>query len=465
MSQVGTETDPLRVAIIGSGPAGFYTVSNLLRHRDVVVEMDMYDRLPTPYGLVRAGVAPDHQKYKTVTRAYDKSAQVSNFHFFGGVEYGTHIHLEDLKRHYHQVVFTTGSPSDRNLGIPGESLAGSHSATDFVAWYNGHPDYVDYRFDLSQENVAIVGLGNVAIDVARILCKTYEELAQTDIADHALAALKDSRVKNIIILGRRGPVQAAFTPPEIKEMGELIDADVTVPVDEATLDKYSEKQLAEASDKNIRKNVDIIDDFAGRELTDKSRHLTIRFLVSPKELIDDGNGAVKAIRIVRNEPYLSDDGTVRPRATETEEVIPVGLVFRSVGYHGIALPEVPFNESRGTIRHEQGRILNDDDSPVVGLYTAGWIKRGPTGVIGTNKTDARQTVDCMIEDLAKGQHLEPQAPDTESLLAFIKERQPDYFSYQDWADIDEVEVARGQESGRPRVKFTDVASMLTVLNR
>ena len=253
MAAVGTQENPLRVAIIGSGPSGFYTVSNLLKQSDLVVEMDMFDRLPTPYGLVRAGVAPDHQKDKSVTRAYEKSAAHPGFRFFGNVEYGTHIHMTDLKAHYHQVMFTTGSPFDRNLGIPGEDLLGSHSATEFVAWYNGHPDFADLEFDLSQENVAVVGMGNVAMDVARILCKTTDELATTDIAEHALEALKASQVKNVYILGRRGPAQAAFTPPEIKEMGEFEDADVIVLSDEAALDDASQRALAEGGDKNAQK--------------------------------------------------------------------------------------------------------------------------------------------------------------------------------------------------------------------
>ncbi len=300
MSKVGSESNPLRVAIIGSGPAGFYTVSNFLKQTDLTVEMDMFERLPTPFGLVRAGVAPDHQKYKTVTRAYDKSAQHSSFRFFGNVEYGTDITLDDLKAHYHQIMFATGAPSDRNLGIPGEELTGSHSATDFVAWYNGHPDCTDFEFDLSQESVAVIGLGNVAIDVARILCKTDEELAKTDMADYALDALRKSKVKNVYVLGRRGPAQAAFTPPEIKEMGELDDADVFVPVGEATLDPASLAELDASGDKNVKKNVAVIEEFAQRTEQDKSRHLTIRFLVSPTELMGE-NGTVSAIKIVKNE--------------------------------------------------------------------------------------------------------------------------------------------------------------------
>ena len=221
MDEIGSTKNPLRVAIIGSGPAGFYTVSNFLKNKELVVEFDMYDRLPTPFGLVRAGVAPDHQKDKSVQKAYDKNAQLPNFRFFGNVEYGSDITIEDLRKHYHQVMFSTGAPFDRNLGIPGENLDGCFSATEFVAWYNGHPDFADRKFDLSQENVVIVGVGNVAMDVARMLCKTHKELSVTDVADHALVALKNSKVKNVYILGRRGPAQAAFTPPEIKELENL----------------------------------------------------------------------------------------------------------------------------------------------------------------------------------------------------------------------------------------------------
>ena len=236
MAEVGAEANPLRVAIIGSGPAGFYTVSNFFKQKGLSVELDIYDRLPSPFGLVRAGVAPDHQKDKSVIRSYSKSAENPNFHFFGNVEYGIHITLEDLREYYHQVIFTTGAPVDRNLRVPGEDLIGSHSATEFVAWYNGHPDFSDLTFDLSQESVAIVGMGNVAMDVARILSKTPEELETTDIADYALAALRESKIKNLYLLGRRGPAQAAFTPPEIRELGELNATEVTVREDEARLD-------------------------------------------------------------------------------------------------------------------------------------------------------------------------------------------------------------------------------------
>lgn len=461
MTKAGTESNPLRVAIIGSGPAGFYTVSNLLKHKALHVEFDMFDRLPTPFGLVRAGVAPDHQKDKSVQRAYDKSAQSANFRFYGNVEYGTDITLEDLKRHYHQIMFTTGAPFDRNLGVPGEDLQGSFSATEFVAWYNGHPDFADRHFDLTQENVAIVGIGNVAMDVARILCKTYDELAVTDIADHALEALKNSKVKNVYILGRRGPAQAAFTPPEIKEMGEFADADVTVPAAEAELDPASQKALDEGDDKNAVKNVDKVREYAARPQEGKSRLLTIRFLVSPVELLGKG-GKVTGIRVVKNELVASDDGSIRPKATQVEETLPVGLVFRSVGYKGKPLPSIPHHDSWGTILNEAGRVVDDAGSQVTGLYTAGWIKRGPTGVIGTNKTCAQETVGCMVEDLAAGRINEPQEPAVAAAAAMVAGKQADSVSYTEWLKIDAEEVAKGEAQGRPRVKFTRVAEMVAL---
>ena len=465
MADVGSESNPLRVAIIGSGPAGFYTVSNFARHKDLSVEVDMYDRLATPFGLVRGGVAPDHQKDKSVTRAYDKSAQKPNFRFYGNVAYGDDVTLDDLKAHYHQIIFTSGAPNDRNLGIPGEDLAGSHSATEFVAWYNGHPDFASCDFDLSQKSVAVIGIGNVAVDVARILCRTDEELRATDMADYAIDALRDSSVEDVYMFGRRGPAQAAFTPPEIKELGELIDADVIITEDEATLDPHSSAEMERVPDKNVTKNVETVQELAQRKPEGRRKRLHIRFLTSPTELIADDTGRVSAIRIVRNEAYAADDGSVRSRATDQEEVIPVGLVFRSVGYLGKALPEIPFHESWGTILNEAGRVVDADGNPVTGLYTAGWIKRGPSGVIGTNKTCAQETVNCMVEDMQAGKLLEPAAPEPEAAAEMVAAKQPQRISYADWSKLDSAELANGEAQGRPRVKFTKLADMLTELGR
>jgi ferredoxin--NADP+ reductase len=466
MAQLGTETNPLRVAIIGSGPTGFYAADHLFKQEGLVVQIDMFDRLPTPYGLVRGGVAPDHQKIKSVTVAYDKIAAHPNFRFYGNVEFGTDITLADMRDHYHQIIYTTGAQTDRSMGIPGEELEGSHAATEFVAWYNGHPDYRDCHFDLSQERAAVVGVGNVAIDVARILCRTPAELATTDIADYALEALSHSKVKEVYLLGRRGPAQAAFTNPEIKELGELAEADIYVPPEEAELDELSKAELERTPDRLTMKKVELLQSYAHRPDEGKPRQLIIRFLVSPVELIGDENGRVKAMRLVKNKLYATEAGTLRPDPTDEYEELPVGLVFRSVGYRGVPLPEVPFHDKWGVILNNKGRVINPEtQQPVVGEYTAGWIKRGPSGVIGTNKPDAAETVACMMEDLADGQTLHPAHPEPAAMEELIRQRQPRYVTYPDWLRLNEIEVARGKELGRPRLKFTQVEDMLAALGR
>ena len=462
----GTSARPLRVAIVGAGPTGFYAADHLLRNPEVVVEVDMFDRLPTPYGLVRLGVAPDHQKIKFVTNAFDKVAASPRFRFYGGVEFGKDVTLADLQAHYHQIVYCTGAQTDRRMGIPGEDLTGSHPATEFVAWYNGHPDYRDCAFDLSQESVAVVGVGNVAADVVRILCRTPEELATTDIADYALEALRKSRVREVYLLGRRGPAQAAFTNPEVRELGELADADITAIPQEVELDPLSRAAVERSQDRATRKKVEMLREYARRAPTGKSRRLVLRFLVSPVELISDGAGRVAAMRLVRNELYATSTGALQPRATDRFEELPVGLVFRSVGYRGVPLPGVPFNESWGVILNDKGRVLDPDTKqPIVGEYAAGWIKRGPTGVIGTNKPDAAETVECMFEDLARGAVLEPTSPEAAAAEALVRQRQPNYVSYTDWLKLNEIEVARGRAQGRPRVKLTSVEEMLAALGR
>ena len=466
MAQPGTDGHPLRVAIIGAGPAGFYAADHLLRQDGFVVEVDMFDRLPTPYGLVRYGVAPDHQKIKSVTAAFDKVAAHPRFRFYGLVDFGKDVTVADLRAHYHQIVYTSGAQTDRRMGIPGEDLRRSHPATEFVAWYNGHPDYRDCQFDLEQERVAVVGVGNVAVDVARILCRTVDELATTDIADHALDALRRSRVREVYMLGRRGPAQAAFTNPEIKELGELAGADVVAPPEEVELDELSRAALERSQDRASLKKVEILRGYALRRPGGKSRTLILRFLVSPVELIGDAAGRVAALRLVKNELYATPAGTLQARATDRFEELPVGLVFRSVGYRGVPLPGVPFSESWGVILNEKGRVLDPDTrEPVVGEYVAGWIKRGPTGVIGTNKPDAVETVACMLEDVARGAVLNPARSDGAAVEALVRERQPSFISYADWLRLNELEVATGRAAGRPRVKFTRVEDMLAALGR
>lgn len=466
MAQLGIATNPLRVAIIGSGPAGFYVADALFKQANLTVQIDMFDRLPTPFGLVRGGVAPDHQKIKSVTAVYDKIAVQPNFRFYGNVEIGANITLADLRDHYHQIMYCVGAQTDRTMDIPGENLAGSHAATEFVGWYNGHPDYHDCRFDLTQERAAVIGVGNVAVDVARMLCRTPAELAPTDIADYALEALKHSNIKEVYLLGRRGPAQAAFTNPEIKELGELAGADIYVPPQEAELDELSQAELKHTQDRLVKKKVEILQSYAHRPDEDKPRQLIVRFLVSPVEIVGNENGRVKAIRLVKNKLYATEAGTLRAEPTDEYEELPVGLIFRSVGYRGVSLAGVPFHEKWGVILNNKGRVIHPDtQQPVVGEYCAGWIKRGPSGVIGTNKPDAAETVGLMIEDMAQGFTLQPTQPEPAAMAELIRQRQPDYVTYADWLRLNELEIARGKELGRPRLKFTRIEDMLAALGR
>lgn len=464
-SHPGSSDQPLRVAVIGAGPAGFYAAEHLLKQNDLNIEVDMFDRLPTPFGLVRHGVAPDHPKIKNVTKVFDRTAQNPKFRFFGNVTCGQHLTPADFRNHYHQIIYTVGAQTDRALGIPGEDLQGSHSATEFVAWYNGHPDYRDLKFDLSHETVAVVGVGNVAVDVARILCRTVNELKQTDIADYALEQLAQSKVKQVVMLGRRGPAQAAFSFPELKELGKMNDAQVRVLPQEAALDDLTKNHLAENPDATAQKKVDMLQGMAQAPDAGKSRDLTIRFLVSPTN-IEEKDGRVAGIDIVHNELYETDNGSMRPRATEKTEQFSCGLVFRSVGYLGVPLEGVPFHSKWGVIPNEKGRVTEEGSQyPVVGEYCAGWIKRGPSGLIGTNKGCAIETVECMLEDAKAGNVLQPESPTADAAEQFIRQRQPAFFSYDHWRTLDEHELNLGKEAGRPRVKLTSVESMLEALGK
>lgn len=465
---VGTDANPLRVAIIGAGPTGFYAAEHLFKQEELVIEVDVFDRLPTPFGLVRDGVAPDHQKIKAVTKAYDRIASNSRFRYYGFVEFGSDVGLDDLKRHYHQIVFAVGAQNDRAMGIPGERLKRSYAATEFVAWYNGHPDYRDREFDLSHESVVVIGVGNVAMDVCRILCRSHEELARTDIAGYALEALEKSKVKTVYMLGRRGPGQAAFTNPELKELGGLEIADIQIAERDATLADVTKKLLADKPDKNTTRRIEILQRYASENPSGKPRTLVIRFRVSPTELIAGDDGGVGSVKIVENDLYVNEHGTIRPRSSERYDEIPAGLVFRSVGYKGVRLPGVPFRDDKGVIPHERGRVLERTDEPdtvVKGLYCAGWIKRGPVGVIGTNKPDAVETVARMLEDIATGNAFDPPAPEIEAARELVRERKPGYFSYDDWTKLDALEIERAQGTDAPRVKFTSVDEMHAALGR
>ena len=437
----------LRVAVVGSGPAGFYAAGALLA-ADPPAEVDMIERLPTPWGLVRLGVAPDHENIKAVSRAFEKIAQRPGFRFFGNIELGRDVTNADLVRLYDAVVYAVGAQTDRRLGIPGEDLPGSWAATEFVAWYNGHPDFQDLVFDLSGERAVVVGNGNVAIDVARMLALTAEEFAPTDTTEEAERAILEAGIRDIVMLGRRGPVQAAFTPPELQELGELAGTDVIVDPAELELDPASESAL-EQDRERARRNVEILREFAAREPSGKPKTLRLRFQVSPVAIL--GEERVEGVEVVKNVLEAAEDGQIRAVPTDEREVIPCGIVFRSVGYSGVALPDVPFDERRGVIPNRGGRILDERGEPVPGLYCTGWIKRGPSGVIGTNKKDATETVELLLEDGAAGLLArDPDAPELEQLLT---ERDVEFVAYAGWEAINELERKRGEPVGRPRIKL------------
>jgi len=442
----------LRVAIVGSGPAGFYAAGQLLSASGAggpVSTVDVFDRLMTPSGLVRFGVAPDHPKIKSVTRVFDKTARMPGFNFHGNVEVGTDVTHEQLANAYHAVLYAVGTPRDRRLGIEGEDLPGSVSATDFVAWYNGHPDYADMDFDLSSRRAVVVGNGNVALDVARMLALSVDELSVTDIADHAIELLRASQVEEIVVLGRRGPVQAAFTNPELRELAELELADVVVDPADIELDASSTATLAQA-DVTTARNVETLTSYAALTPSGKPRKVVLRFLTSPVAI--EGDGKVEAIVVERNALVESEDGSLKAQPTGERERIETGIVLRSIGYVGTQLPGVPFDDRRMTVLNRDGRVLDSQTGePLPGVYAAGWIKRGPSGVIGTNKKCAQETTTLLLEDFANGRLPEPSAS-SEELLTTLRTT-VDVVDYSGWEAIDAHERALGEPTGRPRVKL------------
>jgi ferredoxin--NADP+ reductase len=459
MTEPDTQTDtPIRVAIVGGGPAGFYAADRLLRD-ERNFEVEMFDRLATPFGLVRAGVAPDHPKIKAVTRVYDKTAARDRFRFHGNVEVGSDITHAELMDHHHAVIYTYGASQDRKLGIPGEDLPGSFAATSFVAWYNGHPDSAHREFDLSGKRAVVVGNGNVAVDVARMMVLPRDEHAVTDIADHALEALSDSSIEEIVILGRRGAAQAAYTTPELRELGELTDADVIVDPANIVLDPASQAWLqSDEADRTARDNVEIVTEYSTRPPSGKPKRVVLRFLASPIEVL--GDSKVEGLRVAVNQLVADEHGSIRAVPTGEEQIIECDLVLRSVGYRGAPIDGVPFDERAGTVLNSGGRVLEQSGgNPIPGVYTAGWIKRGPSGVIGTNKKCANDTVDRLIEDLDSTGLNQPFAGPAE-LDQLLSQRCPDRIDFSGWQRIDQQERSAGEAQGRPRVKIVHREKLL-----
>ena len=448
-----------RVAIVGAGPAGAFAAACLLRARGDV-EIDLFERLPTPWGLLRAGVAPDHQEIKRLEETFDRQTLGRGCRFLGNVVVGADVSHSDLMSHYTAVVYATGAQTDKSLGIPGEDLPGSWAATEFVAWYNGHPDYRGLEFDLSSRRAVVIGNGNVAADVTRMLTLSASELERTDIADHALAALRESRIEEVVVLGRRGPAQAAFTSAELRELGRLAGVGVHVDAADVELDAVSSRWLAEQGTFTARKNVELLREFASRPPGDDAqRRIELRFLRSPVEI--RGAGRVEAIDVRRNEIVRSADGSLRARGLDEDvETIECGLVLRSVGYQAVPLPDVPFDERHFVLPNAGGRVLAPDGEPLPGVYAVGWIKRGPTGILGTNKRDAEETIGGLVDDLAAGALERPPRPEREQIDALLAERKPDLVTEAGWRAIDGRELERGRSAQRPRVKLASREELL-----
>ncbi|BBX03984.1 NADP oxidoreductase [Mycolicibacterium moriokaense] len=449
---------PYHVAIVGSGPSGYFAAASLLKFADASeesdVRVDMLEMLPTPWGLVRSGVAPDHPKIKSISAQFEKTALDPRFRFFGNIVVGDHVQPAELAERYDAVIYAVGAQSDRSLGIPGEDLDGSVPAVDFVGWYNAHPDFADLALDLSCRRAVVIGNGNVALDVARILVTDPDVLATTDIADHALKSLHDRGVEEVLIIGRRGPLQAPFTTLELRELGALEGlGDVDVIVDPADFADISEEQL-EAASKTVRNNIKVLRGYAEKTPEGAKRRIVFRFCTSPIEI--KGDKKVESIVLGRNE-LVEENGRVVARDTGEREEIPAQLVVRAVGYRGVELKGLPFDGRSGTIPHTDGRIEGSRNE-----YVVGWIKRGPTGVIGSNKSDSQETVDTLIADLAVASLADFGDDHAERLAEWLVERQPKVITDDHWKLIDEHERSSGAPHGRPRVKLTSVAELLRI---
>jgi ferredoxin--NADP+ reductase len=451
--QLGGPDRPLRIAIVGAGPAGLYAADHLLRKPDLALTIDVFNRFPTPFGLVRDGVAPDHQSIKAVVRIFDKVLADPRVRFFGNVTYGVDLHHRDLKRRYHQIVYAVGAQADRRMSIPGEDLPNSFPAISFVGWYNGHPDYRDLPADLSCERAVVVGNGNVAMDVTRILATPPEALAGTDIADHALERLRRSRIREVVVLGRRGPAQASFTTPEIRELGKLEGVEATVDSRSLELDPVSQAELEE--DRTAKANLKILHGYAAHTQHTAPRRILLRFLASPAEIIGE-DGRVAALKVERNELVVDANGALRSKGTGQFEIIRAGLVLRSIGYRTVPIEGVPFDHATSTINNIAGEVVR-------GEYVVGWAKRGPTGLIGNNKPDSAATVEAMLADLPLLQRHGEARRDPSAIEALLRERGIDYVTYRDWQILDRHEVAAGRAEGRPRVKVTTVPEMMAII--
>ncbi|MGY1989228.1 FAD-dependent oxidoreductase [Mycolicibacterium fortuitum] len=451
---------PYHVAIVGSGPSGFFAAASLLKFADLPdsdrdVRVDMLEMLPTPWGLVRSGVAPDHPKIKSISAQFDKTAADPRFRFFGNIKVGEHVTPAELAQRYDAVIYAIGAQSDRALNIPGEDLPGSVAAVDFVGWYNAHPHFDGMAPNLAGGRAVVVGNGNVALDVARILVSDPQALANTDIADHALASLDTRGVEEVVVIGRRGPLQATFTTLELRELGDMEGlGDVDVVLDPADFAGITDDDL-EAAGKTVKQNIKVLRKYIDEPPREAKRRIVFRFCTSPIEL--RGEDRVESIVLGRNELVRDDNGRMVAKDTGEREELPVQLVVRAVGYRGVPTPGLPFDERSGTIPHTDGRIDGSRNE-----YVVGWIKRGPSGVIGSNKKDSQDTVDTLLADLAAGGVDERTAELGDELAQWLLDHQPKLVTGEHWRLIDAHERAAGEPTGRPRVKLASVAELLRI---
>lgn len=449
-SEADGSASSARVAVVGAGPAGLYAVQSLLASASGL-GIDVFDRLPTPYGLVRYGIAPDNQKMKSVTRvlrtSFDHEKQVR---FIGNVCFGVDINRTDLLKHYDAVVYATGAQGERRLGIPGEDLPGSYGAKEFVDWYGGHPDAADRNFLLHVQQVAVIGAGNVALDVARMLVRSPGEIASTDVPDRVLDAFCNSQITDVHLIARRGPMQAKFTAEELRGIGALVNADVVIRPEELLLSDDDEIRIS--SNRLLRTNVAMLREWAQRPLQGKARKIHIRFLHRPVRIL--GESRVEGVLLESNE--LLADGRVR--GTGNLETLKVGMIFRSVGYEALPLSDVPFDDARSIIPHDRGRVLDESGQLTDREYVTGWAKRGPSGTVGTNKSDSAETVHSLLANLAtRGSYT---GSDPEQILTVLDSRGVDYTNWANWLRLDDHEIQLGRSQGRPRVKIPDLRSML-----
>lgn len=461
--EIGSVSRPLAVAIIGSGPSGFYAAEHLLKQEILNIEVDMFERLPTPYGLVRAGVAPDHQQIKSVQKVYDKVAQNDHYRFWGNVTFGKDLLKSDFLKYFDAIIYAVGAQSDRSMNIKGEELKGSFSATEFVGWYNGHPDYKSLKFDFSGENVVIIGIGNVAIDVARILAKTVKELANTDIAQHALDQLAGSKIKNIYLVARRGPLQSAFTPAGTKGLLNMTEAVAYVNPNELIIEEETKKIIEDTNDKRILQNLKFLDQISTNNPNEYNRVVQFLFRRSPIEIFSTNN-KVSGISIVKNELFEDEQGFLNARATDVCENINTHMVFRSIGYKLDAIKDVPHDNRKGIISNINGRVFDSENNKILkNEYVTGWAKRGPSGVIGTNKPDATETVNYLLEDFKNQKAEKFNKSQAIRIEKWLDNNNINYVPFNKWLILDSYEVESGLSKEKPREKITSVKEMLNII--